>query len=289
MQFSFPALGTVWSFLIDHPTFSSSCPEEIKKLALDFESKFSRFRSDSLLSQINNSPATQIALPRPLFDMLSLGQVLNKLTDHHFDLQVRHLLEGYGYDSDLSFKINQDKLSQKFNSFRIKDKILYKHGPLSLDIGSLGKGYLIDLIAKKIKELGFSFFLIEGGGDIYATTKKNGDPWQVALEHPLDPTLGIGQVNLMNQAIATSGSSKRKIKNFHHLLDPKSKQPVNNLLSVSVLAPSTLLADACATALFVSPKKYWSILSAKFNLDYLAVFPDLTFDYTSAFTTALFS
>jgi thiamine biosynthesis lipoprotein len=215
--------------------------------------------------------------------MLKIGQLINKITDGHFDLNINRLISGYGYDKDLSFQENQNLINKEKGNFKLSNHQLIKEGDVELDLGGIGKGYLIDLLAKFFKKNNYSSFLIDGGGDIYATTKENGTPWNVAIEHPLDPTSAISQINLTNKAIATSSSQKRKVKNFHHLLDPKNKKPVQSVLSVSVLADSATLADACATAIFVSPPVFWDILRKKFNLEYQVVFPDLSYKKSNHF------
>lgn len=256
IEFTFPALSTVWNITVDHPDFSEKQREGLRQKAADFEERYSRFRSNSEVSRLvkNFDPATVSA---PLSEMLELGEKLARITDGYFSLKLRPLLEslGYGKKSD---------------------------GP-QLDLGALGKGYLIDQLTNSLIGHGYRHFLVEGGGDMRAMAKASGQPWTVLLEHPTDTSQAFGQLKLGNQSLATSSSQRRRFGDFHHLVNPKTKRPTNNVLSVSALASTALFADAGATALFVSPQSYWSEIRHLLQLEYLVVLPDLSYLISAEF------
>ena len=199
--------------------------------------------------------------------MLTFAHRLTAATDGYFTPTLTSLLESYGYDATLSFKSSPPHPST--HSYSLKGNSLTKTPTTQFDLGGLGKGYLIDKIAKFLKGTDFSFFLINGGGDIYATSHADDTAWHAAIQHPRDDSLAIAQVNLINQSLATSSPSARHFADFHHLLDPKTGRPSHDLLSVSLLAPTTVVADACATAIFVTPRSFLKPLAAKFKFDYL--------------------
>lgn len=286
-SFTFSGLGTTWSIMVDHTNFSKKDQHVLIDCASDFENKFSRFKDTSEVGRLNNA-TDQFTISHELKEMFTLGLKLNKLTNGYFDLNINKLITGLGYDKQYSFKQDREAIDTKRGSFEIKKNTFQKKGLVETDLGSLGKGYLIDKLARLLKSQAYSFFLIEGGGDIYATTKKDNSSWNIALEHPLDPQTAIGQVSLKNQAITSSSSQKRKTNDFHHLLDPKANRPSNNLLFVSILASNAFLADALATAMFVTPQEYWPNLIKNFEFEYLAVNPDMSFTNSPRFSRYLF-
>ena len=103
-------------------------------------------------------------------------------------------------------------------------------------------------------------FLVNAGGDIYASGRgPDGDGWLVAIAGPLDPAVGIAQVWLRDEALATSTVAVRRWRRGgrwqNHLIDPRTGAPVDNgIVSVSVIARTAVEADVFAkTALLLGP------------------------------------
>ncbi len=287
-EFPFQGLGTVWAIKTDGKVLTPKQQDQIISLITDFENKYSRFKANSEVSQLIKS-SSPIRVSQDLYQMLKLGLKLNKLTHGHFDLNINKLISGLGYDSNYSFEENSTQINSPRGSYQLKSGNIHKEGGVQIDLGSLGKGYLVDILANWLKQNSHKHFLIEGGGDIYVTTKADGTPWKIALEHPLNPDQAIGEILLKERSIASSTSNKRKFKGFHHLINPKKKKPVKEVLSISVISPSAFHSDALATALFVTPKQYWDDLSSSFDFQYLCVFPDMSFTTSPNFPDFSFS
>ncbi len=126
-------------------------------------------------------------------------------------------------------------------------------GGNGMDLSAIGKGFAVDRVGERLREMGASDFVFELGGEILA-----GDgEWEVAIEKP-DPALQETALTLplKNRALATSGNYRQ----FRpaagglasHIIDPKTRKPViRPPSSVSVFAKDCATADAWATALFV--------------------------------------
>ena len=282
-EFNLTGLGTKWSILIDQDIDHPSLESNLSGLISTFESQYSRFKEDSEISKLKKLKSPY-KLSSELETMLSLGLLLEQKTLGCFNLNIGRLISALGYDAKYSFRPDPKEINQPLNSYTIKNHSLYFDSPLHLDLGALGKGYLIDKLSAYLMHHQINHFLIDGGGDIFATNKNNHSPWRIAVEHPTDESKAIGTISLQNQAIATSSSQKRKFKNFHHLLNPITKRPNSRLLSLSLLASSAFIADALTTALFVSPQNIWPTLVDEFNLEYLAVYPDFRVSKTPAFS-----
>jgi len=147
-----------------------------------------------------------------------------------------------------------------------------------IDFSSIAKGYGVDEIAAYLESQGFNDYMVEIGGEMRLRgNNPEGTQWRIAVEKP-DPAKRSIQriIKLSNTAIATSGDYRNFfIKNgirFSHTIDPTTGSPVrHNLASVTVLAPSSMTADAWATAFMVlGPKKGYD-LAMKNNLSVLFI------------------
>lgn len=281
ISLTFDGLGTHWQILINQEEIPFDLFSLVKEMVAQFEQQYSRFLPESEVGLIGRSKKMKLTVSPDLANMLRFGLVLNKLTDGAFDLNIAAMLEDYGYDSDYSFVKKEP--TDHLGDFELSGKILIKRGMVKLDLGAVGKGYLIDLIAKFLQQKGITSFLINGGGDIYATTKADDQPWQAAIEHPAYPDRAVGIVELRNQALATSSPQKRKYRDFHHILNFQTKQPVETVLSVSVLARSAMVADGAATAMFVSSCGLREKMVEELGIGYLAIYPDMTFEKNTGF------
>lgn len=128
---------------------------------------------------------------------------------------------------------------------------------VELNLGSIGKGYALDRAAEVLLEHDLNEWLIQGGhSSIIARGGHNGLPgWPVGLRNPLLPQRRLGTILLRDQALATSGTAVQHFrfegKRYGHIIDPRTGWPVDNMLSVTVLAPTAAEADALSTAFFV--------------------------------------
>ena len=130
---------------------------------------------------------------------------------------------------------------------------------LKLDFSSLAKGYAVDLGADTLAELGIPHFMLEVGGEVRVQGQSpRGDAWRIAVERPDAVARGGVQVALAvtDTGIATSGDYRnffeREGRRYSHLIDPRSGYPIqHDVVSVTVVHGSAMMADAWATALTV--------------------------------------
>lgn len=234
---------------------SDTATEAIKKAfgecqRLDFE--YSRFRDNNQLSKLNAELNVWQKVSPELFSLLKKGLEIGQKTDEAFNLGVKKTLEAWGYDKNYSFQVAPNHEAPKLflpSPYELKKP---DHVKLfqPIELGGLGKGYALDLMAVQLDQ--FKNICIDAGGDLYARGKsETGEPWKMLFEHPLDPTMAIGEVEVEDFYLAASNPLKRRWKNYHHLVDPKAQRPADQMLAVYTQADNGLLADAYSTALFV--------------------------------------
>ena len=143
-----------------------------------------------------------------------------------------------------------------------------------LDFSSIAKGYAVDLGADALDELGISDFMLEVGGEIQVRGKSpRGGDWRLAIEQP-DSAGGrqmIDAVAITDMGVATSGDYRNYFTQdgvrYSHLIDPRTVKPIeHDLVSVTVIHPSTMVADAWATALMVAGSAEAKVLADINNL-----------------------
>ncbi|RKY36621.1 MAG: FAD:protein FMN transferase, partial [Candidatus Omnitrophota bacterium] len=119
------------------------------------------------------------------------------------------------------------------------------------------KGYGVDLVAEFLKKSGIENALVEIGGEIYCSGEgPDGKGWRIGIRHPLHRERLVARLEISDVGIATSGNYENYIfwkgKKYGHIIDPRTGYPADNdVLSVTVIAPTCMEADAWATGVFV--------------------------------------
>lgn len=107
------------------------------------------------------------------------------------------------------------------------------------------KGWAIAQAGQAIEAQGFKTYCVSAGGDIQARSDSE-KIWNIGIQDPTDLTKILNKLSILNGAVATSGIYERGA----HIINPKTKKPANELLSVTVTGPDIIWADVLATAVF---------------------------------------
>jgi len=149
---------------------------ELEKIVNDFENSFSRFILSSELSLLNRSTDSFWASPT-LIDILQTAHKFYSLTAGIFNPAMLTSLERIGYDRSFDLIDSNDtaEVSPKTNepvnfdllTIDIDNNLISKPADLKIDLGGIGKGYLVDLLVKSLNIKGYKNFWISAGGDMY--------------------------------------------------------------------------------------------------------------------------
>ncbi|NUQ92451.1 MAG: FAD:protein FMN transferase [Gemmatimonadaceae bacterium] len=137
--------------------------------------------------------------------------------------------------------------------------LLFHDADVRIDLGAIAKGYGVDRAIAALRERGIEHALVDVGGDLYALgSAPSGDRWRIGIQDPDDPRAIIGEVDVADEAIATSGTYVQFFRyrghRYHHLLDPVTAAPrATAVRSLTIGADSCMHADVAATALFGMP------------------------------------
>ncbi len=247
-QFSFEAIGTVWWIeIFDEITDEtlSMVKDHTERFCEQFNERYSRFLPDSLISKLNRDRI----LEQPDEEcraLLLYGKQLYLRSGTAFNYLTGHILEARGYDATYSFSAHPDLASLPLCNptldIDITDKaIMLQCG--NVDIGGYGKGWLIDDLVRELHSFELKHFLVNGGGDMYATSNFD-EPIEIHLEHPTKVNTILISTTLMNQGFAASSPFKRQWTSdgttHTHIV---AEKPVPEL-AVFVKAESARSADA---------------------------------------------
>lgn len=239
----FDAIGTTWEIETPAP-LDDVARAAVAREVEAFDAAWSRFRSDSLVTTLaregGDVPAPEDAAP-----MLDLYAELCRATGGAVNPLVGASLERLGYDAAYRLKAEGPVSAPQDWTTRLR----WAGGRLALDesgvidVGALGKGRLVDRVASLLPDA----TTVDASGDILV----RGAPQRIALEHPYDAHRAIGVVTVTDEALCASAANRRAWGDgLHHVLDARTGEPVRMVVATWAIAPTAMVADAAATALF---------------------------------------
>lgn len=287
-QFQFEAIGTHWHIEIAEtlaPSERERLLSAIRERIDVFDKNYSRFRADSLVTDMSRRAGT-FELPPDAEPIMSLYHRLYELTHGAVTPLIGQVLVDAGYDADYTLQTREMHVPPGWDEvMEWSAPMLTLKRPALLDFGAAGKGYLIDIVAGVMADFGVRSFCIDAGGDIRQRSE-GGEPLRVGLEHPANAEQVIGVATILNQSICGSAGNRRTWGNFHHIINPHTLSSPRDILAVWVVAETTLRADALATCLFFVPP---NDLEDAFDFEYLLIRPDYSIEKSADFPAELFT
>ncbi|MBE0641517.1 MAG: FAD:protein FMN transferase [Bacteroidales bacterium] len=259
------AQGTYYAVTYYDPMLRDLKPS-LDSLLRAFDQEASLWVENSVISRINRND-TNYTLGQHMKDMLIMAKSVAEETNGAFDITVGPLVNiwGFGFrkgEMPDSSAVDSLRTFIGYDKISLKGDILVKSDPrVEIDLNAIAQGYCVDLIGEFLEALGIMNYLVDIGGEVLARGKKaDGSPWKVGIERPAEDAFSQRElqsiVRLTDRALATSGSYRKFYEKdgvkYSHTIDPLTGYPVqHSLLSASVMAGSSALADAYATALMV--------------------------------------
>jgi len=271
LQLAGSSMGTGWHVTVV-PAPGAPSAEELQQgiqARLDeVEQSMSTYRADSEISRFNAAPVGEwFPVSEGFFTVLTTALAVGWQSEGAYDVTVGPLVEAWGFGaseptqlppdeaelSRLRARVGQDNLQLDGEGHRILKRI-----DLALDLSSIAKGYAVDQVALWLSSQGVASYLVEVGGEMrLAGQSPRDDLWRVAIEQPESSGRAVGEaIRVTDAAVATSGDYRNFFEvggvRYSHSIDPRSGHPVtHDLVSVTVVDPSAMIADAWATALIV--------------------------------------
>ena len=243
------------------------------------------YDSESKISKINQNSYSKDTKCSPLiWELLNISKKFYEISDYSFDVTAGPLIKQWGfYKKQNKLPSAQDIIKAKsnvgFNNIIIKkDKIRFNKKGIKIDFGGIAKGFAIDKAIEELERNGFKSGFINLGGNIRTLSKlpKDKENFKIGIKNPKDKNRLLGTIKIKDNSISTSGNYERYVtingKRYTHIINPKTGMPVEGMLSVTVVTPFAVEADALSTAIFINGAEFAKKLKGKYpNINILII------------------
>lgn len=226
----------------------------------------------SEVSRINAAAGRiPVAVSQETFDVIAESLRTSAISEGTFDITFETLHGLWKFDQDLDPRPptpEQVRERVQFMGFR---HVKLEKGPrtvyldeahVRIGLGGIAKGYAVDRAARVLQTGGLDSFFVQAGGDLYAHgLKADGTPWNAGIRDPRGPEGDyFATMPVSDCAFSTAGDYERTYvidgKRYHHIIDPRTGYPATASRSVTIWAPTALLADEIDDAVFIlGPEK----------------------------------
>lgn len=234
---------------------------EVKRI----ENLISDWIPTTQISKVNqNAGIVPVKVDQEVFDLIERAIKISKLTNGAFDISYASMDKIWKFDGSMKEMPTEEAIKNSvakvgYQNIILNEKestIFLKNKGMKLGLGGIGQGYIADKVKALLIENGCKSGIVNVSGDIFAWGKQpNGKPWTVAIVNPMNKNKVFATFPLEDSAVETSGSYEKfvtfKGKRYSHIIDPRTGYPATGIVSVSVFAKTTELADALATGIFV--------------------------------------
>lgn len=241
--------------------FTTLAIQEVKRI----ENLISDWIPTSQISKVNqNAGIHPIKVNQEVFDLVDRAIKISKLTSGAFDISYASMDKIWKFDGSMKEMPSAEAIKKSVEKVGYQNIILnskystifLKNKGMKLGLGGIGQGYIADKIKILLQEKGCKSGLVNVSGDINTWGKQpNGAPWTVGIVNPMNKNKVFATFPLDDSAVETSGSYEKYVtfngKRYSHIIDPRTGYPATGIVSVSVFAKQTELADALATGIFV--------------------------------------
>ena len=258
---SFQAMNT----FVSVQTFgenSKNVNQKIKARLSELESLFSTTDSSSEIYKLNHS-SEKIQVSSETYSLLSYSVKMAEIFNGHFNPALFPVIREWGFTTGNYHVPSQEKINfllKKTDFSQIQffdDNFVQLQDSMSVDFGSVAKGFASDEIVKILSENNILSALIDFGGNIIAFGEKpDSSFWRIGIKNPFGGEISLA-VKVKNQMVITSGGYERFFtdenqKKYIHIFDGKTGFPVENEIeSVTIICENGLYADTLSTALFI--------------------------------------
>jgi FAD:protein FMN transferase len=287
-----PTMGTTYTVRVAAPPPAvdpATVRAAIDDVLAQIDRSMSGYRADSEVARFNASASTQWHDVSPeLAAVVQTSLDISSACDGVFDITVAPLVAAWGFGpagepkvlpgdeqiAQLEAIVGYRKLQVRLDPPSLRKDV----AGLSIDLNGIAPGFAVDRLADRLQALRIENFIIDIGGEIRAHGRNaRGEPWHIAVEHPVDTgRTPYASVWLDGAAVSTSGEYRsyyeRNGRRYSHTIDPRTGRTLDRTPgSVVVVAPLAAQADGWATALNVLGPRDGLALATRLRLPVLFI------------------
>jgi FAD:protein FMN transferase len=266
------------------PRHKAACHDAVDRAFAWFgriEASCSRFDTGSEVMQLVERVGVDVPVSPIVYHAVELALAVAEESGGAFDPTIGYAMESRGFNREYRSGATvctsiacETEVSYRDVRLNPERKTVTILRPLILDLGAVAKGLAVDMAARELQR--FRHFAIDAGGDLYLGGRSpRGEPWSVGIRHPRLDRQVLDVIHVSDRAVCTSGDYERTAIDGHHILDPRTGTPAGEVASVTVVAPTAMLADALGTAAFVLGPVEGIRLLERHDVDGLIVTPAL--------------
>ena len=222
----------------------------------------STYKPDSEISAVNTYAAER---PTPvgneLYSLIARSLELSAASGGAFDITYESV--GYLYDFRSREHPTQNQIAERLAAIDYRHVLLdaktrsvrFAAPGVRINLGGIAKGYAVEHGAGILRRAGVRNALLNAGGDTRVLGDRRGQPWIVGIRHPRMAEQVVTRLPLVDEAISTSGDYERFFeedgRRYHHIMNPRTGQPTEGVLTATVIGPDATLTDGLSTTMFV--------------------------------------
>ena len=239
--------------------------EEIEKIYQKYENLTNFYDENSELSKLNNDINTDIS--DELWQLIKIGVDWYDKSNGLLNINIGNLTKIWHDFRENPIELpNVDNV--EINKINIENDQI-TNSEVSIDLGSIAKGYVTELAGDYLEEVGLEYYIINAGGNV-KTGKSHKQYYNIGIASPIsNDTFEI--VKGENISVVTSGGYERFYEYdgilYHHIIDPNTKYPANYMKSVTVIGEDSGECDALSTILFLMDIESGQEFIKDYNVD----------------------
>lgn len=219
------------------------------RAARNIDRLLSIYRPGSQVYELNRSGS--VLRPDPhLLNVLAQSARLSQLSGGAFDITVQPLWFAATAGRDRRSALALVGGGVQFD----RQQVRLPRAGMAITLNGIAQGYATDLALAALRARGIRDALVDIG-ELSGIGRRSPDrPWRVGIQDPRRKERLLGVAPVETRSLATSGDYETTFSadfSRHHIVDPASGESPSELASVTVAAPSAMLADGLSTALMV--------------------------------------
>ena len=234
---------------------------EVKRI----ENLISDWIPTTQISEVNkNAGVKPVKVDDEVFQLVERALKISKITNGAFDISYASMDKIWKFDGSMkemptpeAIKKSVEKIGYQNIILNEKEKTIFlKNTGMKLGLGGIGQGYIADKIKALLQSKGCTSGIVNVSGDINTWGRQpDGKLWTIGIINPMNKNKVFATFPLENNAVETSGSYEKYVIfngiRYSHIIDPRTGYPAQGVVSVSVFAKQTEIADGLATGIFV--------------------------------------